>query len=118
LLGSYTQTTGADNDPFRADPEPDRGADGALCAVSGCRESTRAKLNATHTRARKRRALSLAGKGVARPALASLLRWTTSGSIDARSLTSKADCPKSSIPLARRRLRGVPALLAEQKNRY
>jgi hypothetical protein len=43
---------------------------------------------------------------------------TTSGSTDARSLTSKADCPKSSIPLARRRLRGVPALLAEQKNRY
>jgi hypothetical protein len=63
-------------------------------------------------------AVALAGKGVARPALASLLRWTTSGSIDARSLTSKADCPKSSIPLARRGLRGVPALLAEQKNRY
>jgi hypothetical protein len=37
---------------------------------------------------------------------------------DSRAGTTRGHWWKSSIPQARRRLRGVPALLAEQKNRY
>ncbi len=93
---------------------------GSLGRCDRARRHCRSRLQSSSRRstARQRWRLPLPlGEQPRRRGSTALLVWTTSGSTDACSSTSKADCPKSSTPEATVGPSPVPAFSSEQQQR-